>query len=37
MLMDAYITHTGRFLPGPPVDNEQIEEVLGLVNGKPSR
>ena len=33
----AYITSTGRFLPGPPIDNERIEAVLGLVDGKPSR
>ena len=33
----AFITSTGRFLPGPPINNEQIEEVLGYVEGKPSR
>ncbi len=35
--MNAYITSTGAFLPGPPIDNEQMEEVLGLIDGKPSR
>ncbi len=35
--MTAYITATGRFLPGPAIDNEHIEAHLGLVNGKPSR
>ena len=33
----AFITSTGRFLPGPPINNEQIEDVLGYVEGKPSR
>ena len=33
----AYITAAGAWLPGPPVDNDQIEDVLGLVGGKPSR
>ena len=35
--MDVYINGTGHFLPGEPVNNEQIEDVLGYVNGKPSR
>lgn len=35
--MNVYITSTGRFLPGDPIDNDNIEKVLGLVNGKPSR
>ncbi|PMR68028.1 beta-ketoacyl-ACP synthase III [Halomonas heilongjiangensis] len=35
--MSVYITSTGHYLPGDPVDNERIEAVLGLVNGKPSR
>lgn len=33
----AYITGLGAFLPNEPVDNENIENVLGMVNGKPSR
>lgn len=33
----VYITATGSFLPGEPVDNDRIEEVLGMVGGKPSR
>ena len=33
----AYITGMGAFLPGPPVDNEGMEAILGKVNGKPSR
>ena len=35
--MSVYITASGRHLPGPPVDNEQIEEHLGLIHGKSSR
>ncbi|MCK2184070.1 beta-ketoacyl-ACP synthase III [Halomonas getboli] len=35
--MSVYITSTGHHLPGEPVDNDRIEEVLGLVHGKPSR
>jgi len=35
--LSVYITSTGAFLPGPPVDNDEMEEILGLVNGKKSR
>jgi 3-oxoacyl-[acyl-carrier-protein] synthase-3 len=35
--MNAYITSTGAFLPGPPVGNDEMEEILGCVEGKPSR
>jgi 3-oxoacyl-[acyl-carrier-protein] synthase III len=35
--MRAYITNTASFLPNDPIDNEQIETVLGMVGGKPSR
>lgn len=34
---DAYIIATGSFLPGKPIGNDEIESVLGLVNGKKSR
>lgn len=34
---NAYLTGFGVFLPNEPVSNEEMEEVLGLVNGKPSR
>jgi 3-oxoacyl-[acyl-carrier-protein] synthase-3 len=33
----AFVTSTGAFLPGPAIDNAAIEEVLGCVEGKPSR
>ncbi len=35
--MTAYITDLAEFLPNAPVDNDNIEHVLGRVNGKPSR
>jgi 3-oxoacyl-[acyl-carrier-protein] synthase-3 len=35
--MEAYITAVGAFLPNEPVSNDQIESVLGLVGGRPSR
>ena len=33
----AYIVALGKCLPNAPVDNEQIEEVLGTIGGRPSR
>ena len=36
-LRDAFITSMGVFLPGPPVGNEAMEEILGRVRSKPSR
>src|SRR5689334_10665378 len=35
--MESYITAVGAFLPNEPVSNDQIEAVLGMVNGRPSR
>lgn len=37
MTAKAYITDIASFLPNAPVGNEDIENVLGMVNGKPSR
>lgn len=36
-MKDVYITRIAKFLPNNAVENEQIEERLGLINGKPSR
>jgi 3-oxoacyl-[acyl-carrier-protein] synthase-3 len=36
-IKNAYITSVGSYLPGPPVNNDQIESVLGMIGGKPSR
>jgi 3-oxoacyl-[acyl-carrier-protein] synthase III len=33
----AFVTSIGAFLPGPPVANDEMEDVLGMVGGKPSR
>lgn len=35
--MNAFVTSTGAFLPGPPISNSEIEDILGAVEGKPSR
>ncbi len=37
MTEHAYITDFGSFLPNAPVGNDDIEKVLGQVNGRPSR
>src|SRR6478609_4249936 len=29
-MMDTYITATGRFLPGNPIPNDQIDEYIGM-------
>ncbi|TFI52721.1 StlD/DarB family beta-ketosynthase [Mastigocladus laminosus UU774] len=36
-MASAYITGLGVFLPNEPVNNDEIENVLGLINEKPSR
>lgn len=37
MSKSVYINAIGKFLPGNPIDNDEMEEYLGLINGKPSR
>lgn len=34
---NVYITSMGKFLPGEPVGNEEIEDYLGRINGKSSK
>ncbi|MBC6490170.1 beta-ketoacyl-ACP synthase III [Flavihumibacter stibioxidans] len=34
---DVFITRLSKFLPNEPVSNEDIEQYLGMVDGKPSR
>lgn len=34
---NVYITQTAVFLPNDPIENEEIETVLGMIDGKPSR
>ena len=33
----AYINNLSAFLPGPPVSNDEMEAILGMVGDKPSR
>ena len=33
---EVYITGIGAFLPNKPIDNNQMEDYLGLINGKKS-
>ena len=35
--MEVYITKAAKFLPNDPVDNESMEQYLGMVDGEPSR
>ena len=35
--MPVYITDTSKFLPNKPVANNEMEEDLGFINGKPSK
>jgi 3-oxoacyl-[acyl-carrier-protein] synthase-3 len=37
MTSEVYITRTAAFLPFDPVSNDEMEEVLGMTGGKPSR
>jgi 3-oxoacyl-[acyl-carrier-protein] synthase-3 len=37
MSVDVYVTATGAYLPQEPVGNDEIEQVLGMVGGKPSK
>ena len=37
MRTEVFLTRTGAFLPFAPVGNDEIEDVLGRVGGKPSR
>ena len=34
---DVYITAMGKFLPGPAVTNDEMEDYLGRIGDKPSR
>ena len=36
-LNEVYITNTSLFLPNEPVSNDEMEEYLGYINGKPSK
>src|SRR5258708_553424 len=34
---DVYITRIAKYLPNEPVSNDEMEGILGMVNGEPSR
>lgn len=34
---NVYVTSMGKFLPGEPVGNEEMEDYLGRINGKSSK
>lgn len=34
---DVYITGIAKYLPNRPIENGEMEDYLGMVNGKPSR
>jgi 3-oxoacyl-[acyl-carrier-protein] synthase III len=36
-MRDVYITRVSKFLPNRPVANEDMEDYLGMIDGKPSR
>lgn len=33
----AFINSIGKFLPGNPISNPEMEDYLGLVNDRPSK
>jgi 3-oxoacyl-[acyl-carrier-protein] synthase-3 len=33
----AYLTALGKFLPGPPIGNDEMEDYLGRIHARPSR
>jgi 3-oxoacyl-[acyl-carrier-protein] synthase III len=37
MINEVYITRLAKFFPNRPVDNDQMEHFLGMVDGKPSK
>ncbi len=36
-MKDVYITRIAKFLPNDPIDNDQMEAKLGIINGKESK
>ena len=36
-MSDVFITALGKFFPGPPIPNDQLEDYLGLIHGRPAR
>ena len=36
-MKDVYITKVSKFLPNDPISNDEMERVLGQINGEPSK
>ncbi len=36
-MKDVYITRIAKFLPNKPIDNDQMEEKLGIIDGRASK
>ncbi len=36
-MSEVFITALGKFFPGPPIPNDQMEDYLGLIHGRPAR
>lgn len=36
-MKEVYITSLAKFLPNEPISNDEMESVLGMIGGKPSR
>ncbi|HEY7377025.1 MAG TPA: 3-oxoacyl-[acyl-carrier-protein] synthase III C-terminal domain-containing protein [Polyangia bacterium] len=34
---EVFITGLGKFFPGPPIPNDELEEYLGRIHGRPAR
>src|SRR3954462_9848591 len=37
MTQDVFITGLGKFFPGAPIPNDQLEDYLGRIHGRPAR
>lgn len=37
MINEVYITRLSKFLPNRPVENDHMEDFLGMIDGKPSK
>ena len=35
--MNVFINKIAKFLPNSPVENEEMEDYLGMIDGKPSK
>jgi 3-oxoacyl-[acyl-carrier-protein] synthase-3 len=35
--MDVFINSTGHYLPGKPINNDEVENILGFIHGNKSR